>query len=337
MTKTIYCGIDVSKDKLDVALTQNGNQIVSTATFQNNLSGFKKLFAWVRNHSKGFSCIHFCIEATGIYHEEIAEYLQEQKNTIVSIINPFQSKSFANSRLLRTKNDKVDAVLLACYCAIYHPRESVKTSEEVKTLRKLVRYLNTLIAERAREKTRLHSVKNDHVADVVKATINFYSQSISQMELKINEHIKMFSKLQYQVKLLKSVKGIGDKTAWQILAELHVEDGKNLNVKAQVAHAGLAPRQFQSGSSVNGKPRICKTGNRRLRKALYMPAMSAIRHNPQLREFYHRLLAKGKLKMVALVAVMRKLLVLAIGILNNDKPFDENWVANYQQNFALAS
>jgi transposase len=204
-------------------------------------------------------------------------------------------------------------------------------------LQTCIRYLNTLIAERDREKTRLHSVKNDHVADVVKATINFYSQSISQMELKINEHIKMFSKLQYQVKLLKSVKGIGDKTAWQILAELHVEDGKNLNVKAQVAHAGLAPRQFQSGSSVNGKPRICKTGNRRLRKALYMPAMSAIRHNPQLREFYHRLLAKGKLKMVALVAVMRKLLVLAIGILNNDTPFDPNWATRYQQDFALAS
>lgn len=329
----IYSGIDVSKDKLDIALTKDGINIISTATFQNNSLGFQKLFAWIKKRSKG--TIHFCIEATGIYHEEISEYLQEQDNTIVSVINPFQSKSFANSRLLRTKNDKVDAALLACYCAISKPRETVKTREEIKTLRKLVRYLNTLIEERAKQKTRLHSVKNEDVANVVKATINFYSQSISQIELKIKEHIKIFSNLNHQVKLLKSIKGIADRTAWQILSELHA--GKTICAKAQVAHAGLAPRQFQSGSSVNGKPRICKTGNRNLRKALYMPAMSALRHNKQLSEFYHRLLSKGKPKMVALVAVMRKMLVLAIGILNNNKPFDENWVINYQQSFKLAS
>jgi transposase len=144
-------------------------------------------------------------------------------------------------------------------------------------------------------------------------------------------------KLKHQVQLLQSIKGIGDRTAWQILAELHAHDSININIKAQVAHAGLAPRQFQSGSSVNGKPRICKTGNHRLRKALYMPALSALRFNPQLKEFYHRLLSRGKLKMVALVAVMRKMLVLATGILNNNLPFDANWTAKYQQKFALAS
>ena len=331
----IYSGIDVSKDKLDIALTKDGINIISTATFQNSLLGFQRLSSWIKKRSKDFASIHFCIEATGIYHEEIAEYLQEQENTIVSVINPFQAKSFANSRLLRTKTDRVDAALLSCYCAISKPRETVKTSAEIKTLRKLVRYLNTLIEERAKQKTRLHSVKNEDVANVVKATIKFYSQSISQMELKIKEHIKKFSKLNHQVKLLKSIKGIADRTSWQILAELHA--GNTICAKAQVAHAGLAPRQFQSGSSMNGKPRICKTGNHRLRKALYMPAMSALRHNRQLSEFYHRLISKGELKMVALVAVMRKLLVIAIGILNNNMPFDENWVSKYQQNFALAS
>ncbi|MCK7485184.1 MAG: transposase [Bacillus subtilis] len=237
---------------------------------------------------------------------------------------------------LRTKNDKVDAALLACYCAITKPRETVKTKEEIKTLRQLVRCLNTIIEERAKQKTRLHSVKNSDVANVVKATINFHTQSILQIELKIKEHIKIFSNLNHQVKLLKSIKGIADRTAWQILSELHAENGETICAKAQVAHAGLAPRQFQSGSSVNTKPRICKTGNKNLRKALYMPALSALKHNKQLCEFYHRLLFKGKLKMVALIAVMRKMLVLAIGILNNNKPFDENWVINYQQSFKFA-
>jgi transposase len=337
MTKTLYAGIDVSKDKLDIALTQEGKQIISTATVENTSSGYKKLFSWIKKHSKGFSNVHFCLEATGIYHEEIVDYLQEQIKTIVSIINPFQSKSFAKSRLLRTKNDKVDAAMLAFYCAIYRPDEAVKASDEVKKLRKLVRCLNVLIKERAREKTRLHSAKDTDVANVLKGTINFHSQSIAHIEKKIKEHVKKFPQLNEQVKLLKSIKGIGDRTAWQLLAELHVEDGKTLNSKAQVAHAGLAPREFQSGSSVHGKPRICKAGNRRLRTALYMPTLSAIRYNKKLSEFYQRLLAVGKLKMVALVAVMRKLLVLAVAILNNGKPYDENWANKYQQNFALVS
>jgi len=117
----------------------------------------------------------------------------------------------------------------------------------------------------------------------------------------------------------------------------HIEDGKSLNVKAQVAHAGLAPKERKSGSSINGKTRICKTGNASLRSALYMPAMSATKHNPALREFYQRLISKGKLKMVALVAVMRKLLVYAIGILRNNTPYNPDWTKILQEKFALAS
>lgn len=334
---TLFSGIDVSKDKLDIAITQNGTNIISNATFDNSLQGFKKLFSWVKKHLKGFSKIHFCLESTGIYHEEITECLQEQKNTTVSVINPFKSKSFAGSRLVRTKNDKVDAGLLACYCAMYQPKETVPLSDEVKKLRRLVRYLNTLINNRAREKTRLHNCKDRDVADVLKGTIQFYSQSIAQVENLINEHVKKYEKLKHQVKLLKSIKGIGDKTAWRILAEIHVEDGKNISVKAQIAHAGLAPREFQSGSSVKKKTRICKTGNAKLRQALYMPAMSAIQKNPLLSEFYQRLLSRGKIKMIALVAIMRKLLVLAIGVLRNNKPFDPNWAIIQQQKFALVA
>lgn len=339
---TIYSGIDVSKDKLDVALTFDGNKILSTATFQNSILGFQKFSAWVEKHSKNAATIHFCIEATGIYHEEIAEFLCDKENFIVSVINPFQAKAFANSRLQRTKNDKVDANLLACYCAISKPRETVKTREDVKTLRKLVRILNYQIEERSKYKTKLHSVKDDYAAHVVIATISFFTDSIADIEEKIKCHVKEYSELNHQVNLLKSIKGIGDRTAWQIIAEINSEDGKTINPKAQVAHAGLAPREYQSGSSVNGKPRICKTGNKRLRKSLYMPAMSAMVNNPTMKAFYERLLSKGKPKKVALVAVMRKLLVLSIGILNNNKPFDENWLAknqeqNFHKNFALAS
>lgn len=331
----LYSGIDVSKDKLDIAIAQDEDKIISNATFENNLQGFKRLFSWIKKNS--FSQVHFCIESTGIYHEDITEFLQEQKNTIVSVINPSQCKYYGQSRNIRTKNDKIDARILTWYCAAAKPPEAIRLPEEVKKLRRLERYHNTLINNRAKEKTRLHSCRDTDVANVLKGTILFLSQSIAQVEKLIKEHVNNCEKLRHQVKLLKSIKGIGDKTAWRILVEIHVEDGKNLNVKAQVAHAGLAPKERKSGSSVNGKPRICKVGNAKLRSSLYMPAMSAIQNNPKLKEFYEKLISKGKLKMVALVAVMRKLLVYAIGVLRNNTPFDPNWIKIQQEKFALSA
>jgi len=335
MTKTLYVGIDVSKAKVDAAMTQDGVKIIANACFENHLQGFKKLFNWIRRHSKGFSKIHFCLESTGSYHEELTEFLQEQKNTIVSVVNPFQAKSFSGSRLLRTKNDKVDAEMLAFYCFVSKPQETVKMPEEIKKLRRLVRFLNAQISARAKEKTRLHSIKDDDVAHVLKGTILLLSQSIAQVEKLIKEHVKKYSKLKHQMDLLKTIPGIGNKTAYEIIAEIHIEDGLNINVKAQVAHAGLAPREHRSGSSVKGKPRICKTGNKNLREALYMPAMCATQCNPILKEFYNRLVSKGKPKMVALVAVMRKLLVIAIGVLRNDEPFNPDWAKIQQEKYLL--
>jgi len=186
MNTVLYSGIDVSKAKLDISLTEDGKRIISNATFDNNLQGFKKLNNWIKKYSINFNKIHFCMESTSIYHEEIAEFLQEQ-NFIVSVINPYQSKAFAGSRLLRTKNDKVDASLLTYYCAIHKPQETIKLPDEIKKLRRLVRYLNQLIKSRAREKTRLHSCKDRDVANVLKGTILFLSQSISQIEKLIKD------------------------------------------------------------------------------------------------------------------------------------------------------
>lgn len=336
MSQILYAGIDVSKDKLDLAIASNKEVIVSTSIFDNSISGFIKLKKWINKFSKKFDNTHFCIESTGIYHEEITEFLQEQ-GFIVSVINPFKAKSFANSKLCRTKTDKVDARLLAHYCLMYQPEASVKLPEEVKKLRRLLRYLNTQIEARAKEEIRLHSIKDDDVAHVLKGTISFLSENITQVEKLIKEHIKKYQDLAHKVDLLKTIPGIGDKTAWEILSEMHIEDGRNINIKAQVAHAGLAPREFQSGSSVNGKPRICKMGNASLRKALYMPTLSATLRNPLISEFYQRLVKAGKVKKVALIASMRKLLVLAIGVLRNNKPFDPNWVKIQQEKILLCT
>jgi len=336
MTKMLYAGIDVSKDKLDVAIASSKEKILLTAIFDNNLTGYRKLKSWSKKHSKSYDEIHFCMESTGIYHEEIAEFLQEE-HFVVSVINPAQSKAFAESRLCRTKTDKVDAGILAHYCLLHQPEEMIKLPDDVKKLKRLMRFLNTQIEARAKEKTRLHSIKDEDVAHVLKGTISFLSDSIAKTQNLIKNHLKNSPELERKAKLLKTIPSIGEKTTWEILAEIHIEDGKNVNVKAQVAHAGLAPKDHLSGSSIRGKSKICKKGNANLRKALYMPAVNGITHNPILFGFYHRLLSRGKLKKVALVAAMRKLLAIAIGVLRNNQPFQVDWAEQKKATFALST
>lgn len=338
MPTLLYAGIDVSKDKLDIAIASERDKVLANATFQNRLSdinGFKQMKNWIKKRSKQFENVHFCIESTNNYHEEIAEFLQEE-GFIVSVINPFQSKSFACSKLCRTKNDRGDATMLANYCLIHQPEETIKPPTEIKTLRIYKRNLDKIIATRAEFKTKLQNCKDSNVAHVLNGTIVSLSESIAQMENLLKEHVEKSPELKEKVALLKTVPGIGDRTAYAILSEIHIEDGKSLNVKAQVAHAGLAPREHQSGSSVKGKARICKTGNAELRKAFYLPAMSSTVNNPILSVFYNRLLDRGKPKMVALVAVMRKLLAICIGVLRNNQPFQVDWATKRKEEFALS-
>ena len=334
MTKTLYIGIDVSKSKLDTSTTINPKHILAFSTFENNPTSFKKLYNWVNEQKKKFRLVkmHFCIESTGIYSEEIAEYLQEQKNTIVSVVNPAQTKAFACSILLRTKNDKVDSKMLAFYCCINNPKEMVKPSEELIKLKKLARYESFLIDYCACLKTKLSSEKDLLIRGSIISLISCLNNQINDIERLIMEHINNFKDLKKSFDLLNSIKNIGAKTAYRILTEIIPEE--ELTVKAQIAHAGLAPSQKLSGTSIHGKPKISKIGNSRLRKYLYMPTVGAIVNNPLIREFYERLISKGKCEMLALTACMRKLLAIAIGVLRNKQPFDLNWAMKKQLEYA---
>jgi transposase len=207
------------------------------------------------------------------------------------------------------------------------PLATEKTAPELKGLKVLVRHMDYLRARLAEAKAHMEGVGNPLVAASIEEMIRHYGEQIAALEDKIDSHIDTYPGLKQDVELLKSIPGISDATARIILCEAHAardEDGK-LSRKAQTAHAGLAPVQRQSGTSVKGKTRLCKTGNRRLRRGLYMPAVCAIKCNPVIRKFYNRLVSNGKRKMAAVVASMRKLLVIAIGVLNNKVPFDQNW------------
>jgi len=326
--RTLYVGIDVSKKALEVATTVDGKEAEATKEIRNNLGGFRMLEEWTRKQSHKHGCeeIHYCIESTGVYSEKVVEYLQGRGDLMVSVVNPFVVKSFGKSLGVRTKTDRVDSELLALYAATVKPKVTEKRPEDLKELRSLVRHLEYLINRRGQEVGRLESTTNALVADSIKGIIKSYDKQIEKIKEAIEEHLRKHPDLRERTELLESIPGIGEITSKILLCELHMEGGgERISAKAQTAHAGLAPQHRISGSSVRGKPRICKTGNSRLRRCLYFPTMVAIKHNPVIRRFYRRMLENGKPKMVALVAAMRKLLVIAIGVLNNRTEFDENW------------
>jgi transposase len=334
--KVLYIGIDVSKLTLDAAITVDSKKILSIKKVNNNLSGFNALEDWAKKHLSKQNCstIHFCLECTGVYSQDLVEFLQERDDFLVSVVNPAQIKAFSQTILLRTKTDKADCKMIAMYCSIIKPEATVLVAKEFKQLRELYRYLDCLKDKRAQEKTRIQSVKNPTVVGSIEETISYYNEQIKKIEKEIKKHIDKYPHLKEKIELLKTIPGVADTTAWMLLSEMNVEDGSGLlNPKSQTAHAGLSPRECQSGSSINGRPHICKTGNARLREGLYMPAVSAIRFENYFQGFYLRLVSNGKSKMVALVAVMRKILVTAVGVLRNSAPFDPDWAQKKSLNF----
>ena len=327
-SKILHVGIDVSKKKLDVCLTTQDKDFLSSKVIENNVKGFDVLEKWIDKHAQKHNIdeIRLCIESTGIYSEGVSEFFWD-KNYYVSMVNPAQIKAYRDSLKLRTKTDKVDARVIANYSAVINPKVSSKPSKEFRVYRTMIRHLDYLIKRRGEEKGHLETANDQLIEDSINQLVHFYDQQIKELMENIEKHLQENDKLSSDIKLLESIPGIGRHTAQILVCELHPQNpGMKLSKKAQSAHAGLAPSQRESGSSVRGRTIICKAGNPRLRKCLYFPAMTAVKYNPLVSDLYNRLLNKGKPKKVALVACMRKLLVIAVGILNHQTPFDPQWV-----------
>lgn len=313
-------GIDVGKQKLACAILLDGKY--KTKTIANTPAGFEVLWCWLER----FDSLpeHSCLEATGPYGEDVATFLYDQGLT-VSIVNPVRIKGFAQSEGLRTKTDKVDARLIANFCN--SKKEKLQPWEpapkEQRELRDLTRRLEALKQMRDKEKNRLEGNLFDLVVANVKKHICFLEKQISELEKKISEHIDRYPRLRKQCDLLNSIPGIAETTSANLISELSFN--QFTSARQVAAYAGLTPSDRQSGTSVKGRPRLSKIGSKRLRKALYMPAMSAMRHNPILSQFAHRLEQKGKAGKVIVAAVMRKLIHMAYGILKSGRPFDPEY------------
>ena len=211
--------------------------------------------------------------------------------TFVSVVNPARIKGFAKSELLRTKTDSVDAALIARFCAAIKPSLWKPTPLEVKDLQALLRRLESLTEMYQQEENRLETATAT-VAKLTKAHLDYIKEQQAEIKKMISDHFDQHPHLKQQRELLTSIPGIGEQTAAVFLAEVgRIEDYKNARQLA--AYAGLTPCERSSGTSVRGKTRLSCTGNVRLRKALYMPAVVAMRHNPLLKAVSERLLGRG--------------------------------------------
>ena len=310
----IVIGIDVSKDRMDVAFLHDG--IFTMKEFANQEKGYVALINWLRR--KGVSSAPICMEATGSYSERIAEYFYEA-GFPVSVVNPLQIKRFGQSQLLRTKTDRADARVIAAFAQKMSPSLWQPASAAMKALRNNVRQLTRLKNLLLQEKNRVQEERDPVVRTSIERVIDFLKQEIKQFESNSESQIKNNSSLLEQRRLLESIPGIGVETAKQIMA--HIDMERFEHAKQVSAFVGLNPRQHQSGSSIRGRTRISKMGDCKLRKVFYMPAVVAIKYNPVIAEFYDNLLRRGKPKMVAICAAMRKLLHIAYGVLKSKTPF----------------
>ena len=310
-----FVGIDIAKKKFDVAVLLG--EKVKSAAFHNTADGFGVFDRWLTK--LGLERVHACMEATGTYGEELALYLHRAGH-VVSVVNPAKIKGFAQSELSRTKTDKADAALIARFCRAMRPEVWQPTAPEVKELQSLVRRLESLNDMLTQERNRL-PITHGMASASIERTISHLETEIQSTRRLIREHIDQDPDLRGKRDLLESIPGIGPATSAMILAEFG--DVARFNEARRMASfCGLTPRHRQSGSSVRGKSMMSKTGSSRIRRALYMPALAAIRYNPVIIAFRTRLLANGKSKMVIVGAVMRKLVHIIFGVLKSGKPFD---------------
>ncbi len=322
MKRVVLAGIDVSAKELVVALDRGRGEMWS-GTFTNDAGGHRKLIGVLtrrRAHAR------VCVEATGIYHLELARALVAHERIELMVANPRATKDFARARLQRTKTDHTDAVSILEFVRRMPFMAWEPPIPAILDLQALSRRISALLVSRAQEKNRLHvedqlTMRTDVIRQSIERHIDAINAEIEALTEAALETLHTLPVLKRRFELLVSVRGIAQASAINLLAELAVLP-EDMTTRQWVAHAGLDPRHYESGSSVRSPARISKVGNRHLRAALYMPAMVAARFEPRVRAYYEKLIAKGKKPIHALVAVMRKLLHAIHGMFHSDTVFN---------------
>ena len=314
MTKTTQLkmiGVDVAKLKLDICMPDN-----SFITIDNDEASFKQLIKTIPD----IQAVCFVMEATGGYEKRLVNFLLS-KGIAVSVVNAKRVRDYAKAIGQHAKNDRIDAQVIRQYGEIAQPKQRESRSKKAHQLEALVKRRDQLVKQRTVEKQHLEAANDPYSTRSIKKFIKSFDQEIERIEAKIKKLIETDEALQQHIEQLTQVDGIGTVTASTLIAQLP-ELGQ-LSNKQISALVGVAPFCKDSGT-MKGR-RIVWGGRALVRSTLYMATLTAVRYNAPIRAFYQRLIANGKLKKVALVACMRKLLV----ILNAMTKKGSEWNPNF--------
>jgi transposase len=322
-----YLGIDVSKQKLHGALLMDvAADKRRTKSVENSPEGVKTLVDWATRQGAAIDQLHAVLEATGPYHE-VAALALCQAGVRVTIANPAQVRDFARGLAVRTKTDGVDSGVLARYGALVQPPLWEPPAPEVRELQALLARRDAVAADLQRERNRHEKAEVTGQTGLVLLSIEnaivFLQAELRRLDKAIDDHIDRHPDLKDKLQLLQTIPAVGEQVGKALLS---VMTARTFHSAEQLAaYLGLIPVECQSGTSVLRRARLSKAGPTRVRKVLYMAAVVATRFNPHVRALYERLLAKGKSKMAAIGAAMRKMVHLCFGVLNSGRPYDPNW------------
>jgi transposase len=332
-------GIDVAQKELVVSLGNMNEETIMTIythkTFPNNVKGFTALLSWVERQAKSELPMKYVMEATGVYHQALAYFLAEH-GCPVSIVMPNKITNFFRTLEIKTVTDKTMSEAIALFGLSKQLEGWTPPQAAFRELRQLTRERDQLTAERTMLKNQLHAEQTEAYASKaiigrMKDRIKVIDKQLKQGLAEITAIIKSEEPINRSVKLITSIPGIGLLTAAVIMAETN---GFELikSKKQLTSYAGFDVKEKQSGTSVKGRPRISKRGNRYLRKAMYMPALAAIRHSERYKAIFVRIVTGSGIKMKAAVAVQRKLLELAYTIWKNKTPFRSDYLQTQANN-----
>jgi len=325
-------GIDISKATFTACLCQRsddgGLAFSKTVDFSNDTKGFNQFLRWAKGGIARDAALVFLMEATGVYYENLAHHLYKIKKR-VHVVLPNTSKHYFSSLNIKTKTDAVDARILSQFGVERTHKAWSPPPPVLLQLRNLTRYHVQLQEQKTALGNIKHSKDCSHDVQIFilksnKKLIAEIDKEIGRCIGEINRLVKSAVDFHKKIEKLATIKGIGMITMVTILAETMGFEQFG-SAKQLVSYAGYDVVQRESGTSVKGKTRISKKGNRYIRNALYFPAMVACRYNPLLKEAYMRIIQKKSSKMIGQVAIQRKLLILMYTLWKNDTVFIENY------------
>lgn len=329
---------DVAKDELVVCLGRMYNdwtpELYARKTFKNSAKGFEALLTWVKKHTVADVPVRFVMEATGVYHESFAYFLDE-KGEEVSVVLPNKISNYMRTLEIKTITDQTASDAIARF-GLERKLECWKRPKELfRKLRQLTRERDQIVAERTMVMNQLHAEKaearpNKTSLVRIQSRINLLKKQESEIKAEISELIATDKEIKKIVILLTSISGVGLLTASIVLAETN---GFELirNRRQIASYAGFDVKEKQSGTSVKGKPKISKKGNKYLRKAMHLPALTAIRSDGRFKAVFARIVSKNGIKMKAAVAVQRKLLEMMYTVFTTGIPYEKNYLQKVEE------